>query len=388
VSFLRLAFKNIGRNKARTILTLTGVAVAIVAFIALRTVLWSWTAASEFAAKDRIGTRHKVSFIMQLPKRYAEEIAQIPGVKKVAYANWFGAKDPKHENEFFATLAVSPRETLEVYDEIIVKPEQREAWFQNRKGALVGDVLAKKMGWKVGDRIILTGTIYPGDWEFHISGIYTATRASVDRSTLWFHWDYMNDSLPERRRDSVGWIMSRIDDPGKSAQISRTIDTKFDERDLQTLTMSERALNTSFLGMLSAVLAAVNVVSIVILLIMMLVLGNTMAMGVRERIHEYGMMRAIGFLPKHVVVFVIAEAAITGALGGALGLLIAYPIVEKGMGRWLEENMGAYFPFFRIQPTLAVIGFGLAIGLALVAAIIPARQAARLNVIDSLRRVG
>jgi putative ABC transport system permease protein len=386
-----VAVRNLGRNKLRTLLTILGVSVAIVTFILLRTVLSAWTVAADHAAKDRVGTRHKVSFIIPLPKRYLEEIRQIPGVKSAAGANWFGAKDPKHENEFFGSFAVDPKAYLEVYDEMIVPPEQREAWFQNKTGAVVGDALAKKMGWNVGDRVTLAGTIYPGDWEFVISGIYTAARKSVDRSSFMFHYDYLNDSpavSSGNAKDLVGWVVSRIDDPGRAAEISKAIDAHFDERDTQTLSMSERAMNTSFIGMISAVLQAVDAVSLVILVIMVLILGNTVAMGVRERTHEYGVLRAIGFLPKHLAMFVLGEAVAVSVAGGVLGIMLAYPFVQEGLGRFLEENMGAFFPFFRIDPKTIVWAIVLAALLGVLAAAIPAYSASRLKVVDALRRTG
>jgi putative ABC transport system permease protein len=386
-----VAVRNLGRNKLRTLLTIAGVSVAIVTFILLRTVLSAWTVAADHAAKDRVGTRHKVSFIIPLPKRYMEEIKQIPGVKGVAGASWFGAKDPKHETEFFGSFAVDPRQYLEVYDEILIPPEQREAWFQNRTGAVVGDALANKMGWKVGDKVTLVGTIYPGDWEFQISGIYTAVRKSVDRSSFMFHYDYLNESQAvanANSKDLVGWIVSRIDDPSRAAEISKAIDARFDERDQQTLSMSERAMNTSFIGMISAILKAVDIVSLVILAIMVLILGNTVAMGVRERTHEYGVLRAIGFMPKHLAVFVLSEAVTVSVAGGVFGIMISYPFVQEGLGRFLEENMGAFFPFFRIDPLTIVWAIVLAVFLGVLAAALPAYTASRLKVIDALRRTG
>lgn len=387
MNLITLAARNSLRNRFRTLLTVLGVAVAVLSFVTLRTVIYSWTISVEAAAKDRIGTRHKVTFIMTLPKRYIDEVRAVPGVVGATWSNWFGGKDPKHEREFFATLAVDTATVLQVYDEMLVPPAQVAAWKDDRKGAIVGDVLAKKLGWKVGDRVTLQGTIFPGDWEFHISGIYTATRKSVDRSTFMFHWAYLNESVPERARDQLGWITSRIDNPSRTAEISQAIDRLFEDREVQTLSMSEKAMNNSFLGMLSAVLQAVDIVSIVILVILMLILGNTIAMGVRERTHEYGVLRAVGFLPKHLAVFVVAEALTIGLLGGVLGLLMAFPLVERGMGRWIEENMGSIFPYFRIAPVTAAGALGLALLLALLAAAVPAYQAARLNVITALRRL-
>jgi putative ABC transport system permease protein len=383
-----IAIRNIGRNKLRTFLTLAGVTVAVVFFLMLRTVIWSWTAGIEQAAKDRVGTRHKVSLIMPLPARYVEEIRQIPGVTEVAAANWFGAKDPKKESEFFGSIAVQAEPFLKVYDEIKIPPEQVEAWKQDRQGAIIGDALANSKGWKIGDRIVLSGTIFPGDWEFHISGIYTATRATVDRSTLWFHWKYLNESLPPRMQDKVGWIMARIDDPGRAAAIAQAIDKHFEDHDEQTLSMSEQAFQASFLGMISAVLSAIEIVSYVMMAIMALILANTIAMGVRERTHEYGMLRAIGFMPKHIVIFILGEGLVLGALGGAIGLALGYPFVQGGLGPVLEQNLGAFFPFFRVSPTVAGVSLALAIVLGVLAAVIPARSAARLEVVGALRRVG
>ncbi|HSU42078.1 MAG TPA: FtsX-like permease family protein [Polyangiaceae bacterium] len=372
-----IAARNVWRNKARTLLTLAGVMIAVMTFLLLRTFIWSWSASAEQGARDRIGIRHKVSFIMQLPRRYVEEVRQIPGVKQVAHASWFGAKDPNHLDDF-----------LKVYDEIKVPPEQVQAWKQDREGAIVGDVLAKKKGWKIGQKIVLSGTIYPGDWEFHIAGIYTADSPTVDRSSLWFQYKYLDESRPERTKDQVGWIMARVDDPGRAAEIARAVDKKFEDRDIQTISMSERALQASFLGMVSAILKLIGIVSIVMMAIMALILGNTIAMSVRERTHEYGVLRAIGFLPSHIVRFILLEGLVLGALGGLAGLLFGYPLIQNGIGPALEQNLGAMFAVFRVTPELAALSFVLALVLGTAAAIIPARTAARLEVVSALRRVG
>lgn len=382
-----LAVRNLARNKFRVILTVAGVSVAIVAFLLLRTVVWAWGSASEWAAKDRVVTRHKVTFVMTLPKRYVEEVRAAPNVKLATWANWFGAKDPKHDKEFFGTLGVDAASYFDVYDEMQVPPDQLETWKHDRQGAIVGDVVARKLGWKVGDKVFLQSGIYPGDWQFTIDGIYTATAKSVDRSTFVFQWAYLNDALPAKRQDMVGWIVSRVDDPSRVADIGVSIDKRFEDHETPTLSQDERSFQASFLAMFSAILKAMDIVSAVILGIMTLILGNTIAMGVRERTSEYGVLRAIGFLPSHVALWIVAESLLMGVLGGLVGLAIAWPFINFGVGRFIEENMGSFFPYFRLELGNVVLALVLAGLLGGFAAAIPAWRASKLRVIDAVRRV-
>ncbi len=382
-----LAVRNLARNRFRAILTAVGVAIAIVAFLLLRTVTWAWESGAEYAAKDRVVTRHKVTFVMTLPRRYVEDVRNAPHVKEVTWANWFGGKDPKHDHEFFSTLAVDPGTYFDVYSEVTLPPEQLEAWKHDKQGAIVGDVLARKLGWKVGDRVILESGIYPGDWQFTVDSIYTTTAKSIDRSTLVFHWDYLNDALPPARRDGVGWIVSRVDEPGRSADVGVALDKIFDDRDTQTRSQDERSFNASFLAMFSAVLKAMDIVSAVILVIMTLILGNTIAMGVRERTSEYGVLRAIGFLPGHVAMWVVGESIVLGAVGGALGVALAWPFINLVVGRFIEENMGSFFPYFRLVPENMIVALALAALLGGAAAVIPAWRASQLRVVDAVRRI-
>jgi putative ABC transport system permease protein len=366
------------------------VAVAMLAFVLLRTVLWAWTIGEQYAAQDRVATRHKITFVMTMPLRYIDDIRNLPEVKVASYFNWFGGRLPDHENDFFANLATEPESFLKVYDEIDVPEAQKQAWFEDRKGALVGAQLARKYGWKPGDKVTLQGTIFPGNWDFIVDGIYTTKRKSIDESTFYFHWKYLNENqqLSPGARDQIGWIVTRVPSAREAPIVARKIDQMFDSRDIQTLSMSERAMNASFLGMFSALLKAMDIVSIVILVIMMLILGNTIAMTVRERTHEYGVLRAIGFRPHHIAGLVLGEAGTIGLLGGALGVLISYPVVNDGIGKFLEENMSNFFPYFRLDQTVAAIALVAAMACAAVAAGIPAYRASKLDVIDALRRVG
>lgn len=389
MNLLGLAARNLARNKLRSTLTIAGTAVAVLAFVLLRTVVASWTSAQDSADASRVVTRHKVTFVMSLPKNYVEKIRGIPGVKNATWANWFGGKDPRpqFEHEFFATLACDPKTQLEIYPELGLTQQEKDNWLADKQGAIVGATLAKKLGYKVGDEVPITSQIYPGPWKFHISGIYHATKKSIDNSTIFFHWDYLNDGMPARMQDKVGWVVSRIEPGLNSADVAKKIDQVFDEQDTQTLSQDEGTFQHSFLAMMSAVLKAMNVVSLVILGIMMLILGNTVAMGARERTSEYGVLRAIGFLPGDIAMLVIGEAATLGIAGGAAGLALGVPFVNYGMGRWIEENMGGMFPYFRVAVPTAVAAMVLAVTLGLLAGVLPAWRSSKLKVVDALRRV-
>jgi putative ABC transport system permease protein len=387
MTFLGLAARNVLRNRFRTILTVIGVAVAVIAFVLLRTVITSWNLAADYAAQDRIATRHKLSFVISLPKRYVDTIREVDGVTDATWMSWFGGKDPKAPDTFFANFAVDAKSFLTVYDEVSLPPDQKTHWLEDRQGAIFGSSLAKQLGVKVGDRFTLAGTIFPGDWVFNVDGIYTSTRKSFDQSSMMFHWDYMNETLEGRRKDQIGWVASRIASPGKGADVSAAIDKIFDQYDNQTITMSERALNLSFLGMFSAILKAIDIVSAIILLILMMILANTIAMGVRERTSEYGALRALGFMPGHIRFFIIGESTVVGLLAGLVGVAIAWPLVNNGVSAVIEENMGGMFPYFRVEPVTVLLAVGLALALGALAGIVPAIQAGKLSVVNALRRV-
>jgi putative ABC transport system permease protein len=277
---------------------------------------------------------------------------------------------------------------LRVYDELILPDAQREHFLQDRRGAIVGVALARQFGWKVGDHITLEGTTFAGEWEFSVDGIYTVKRRSVDELSMFFHWSYLNDSLPTQLREQVGWISSKVASAREAPIVAKRIDDVFESRETQTLSMSERAVNNSFMGMASTLLDAIQIVSLVILVIMLLILGNTIAMGVRERTQEYAVLRAIGFLPRHVVIFVLGEATALASAGGLLAVALGVPFINGGVARYLEENMAGFFPFFRLAVRDMLLALVLSGVLAVLAALLPALRASRLQVTDALRKLG
>ncbi len=374
------------RNPFRAVVTALGGAAALIAFVLLRTVLYAWSVGAEYAAKDRLATRNRVSFGIGLPKRYVDDLlAKVPGIRSATYCDWFGAKWSRDPSQVFANVACADN-AFDVYPEMAIDPAALARWRADRKGAIVGDLLAKKLGVHVGDDVTLEGTFYPGDWEFTIDGIYTAPpQSAVDRSSFFFRWDYKNDAVPERQKNRVGWIFTRVDDPSAGPRVSRAIDELFEGRDVQTATTSEREANSVLYGSVSAVLGAIDVASIVVLAIMTLILGNTIAMGARERTAEYAVLRALGFRPSQIRLLVVGEALCLSLAAGLLGLALAFPLVQVAVGTWLEENLGQFFPVFRVTPPTMGLALLLTLGLGALAAWIPAARAGKLPVIEALR---
>ncbi len=380
--------RNLFRRKGRTILTILAVAVAVLIFSVIRTVDNAFTVGAQDALQDRLATRHKNSITLQLPRTYINDVRNVPGVLKATWANWFGAKDPKERIPFFAGFAADPDSWFDVFDDMLVEPAAIAKWKETKNGAILGDILAKTFQVKPGDKLVITSDIYPGDWEFEVVGIYTPKARNVDRNSLVMRWDYLNDDPRNQLgKDQIGWVMSRISGDQNSAEVSRRIDKVFDERDDQTLTMSERAFQLSFMGGFMAILKAFFWVSLGILVIMTLILANTIAMSVRERTHEYGVLRAVGFSPRYVGFFILAESTLLALLGGILGVGLVQLLINMMIGPALETNMASMFPYFRTPAPIMAMAFGIAVVLGVVAGVLPARRASRLKVTDALRRL-
>ncbi|HJZ86765.1 MAG TPA: FtsX-like permease family protein [Polyangia bacterium] len=381
-----LAFRNARRNKTRTLLTVLGVTIAVFAFGFLRTVINAYYLGAEAAAKDRLVVRNLVSLVVPLPISYHQKLERVPGVTKVATANWFGGVylDPKN---FFAQFAIESEPYLDMYPEYLISPEEKQAYLADRSGCLVGEKLAKKFGWKVGQTITLQGTIFSGNWKFTLRGIYKGRDHATDTTQFFFHWKYMDESLTKDRQGQAGLFLVAISDPDRSAEIAKAIDTTFKGSTAETLTESERAFQLSFISMVSAVISALQVVSVFVLVIVALILGNTIAMSVRERGAEVAILKALGFTGGRLAALITGESALIGALGGLCGVALAVPIIH-GFGQFIEANLGSFFPVFDLDrpTTLAMLGLSVAVGL--LAALLPAARVAQLAVVDAMRRVG
>lgn len=388
MSPILVAIKNLRRQILRNLLTVSGVAATVFTLLLLITVLSMWAMGEEFSAPDRIATRHKVTFVMTLPQRYLGEVETVDGVAAAAGMSWFGGKLAGRGGESFASIATDPKRFFDVYREVEVEPAQKQAWFEDKRGALIGEVLAQKFGWQVGDEVSLSGTIYPGVWRFKVAGIYRASKRSTDLSTLYFHWDYFNDNVRESARDRVGWIVSRAAPGVQVPELSRRIDAHFDASEVATASMSQHALSASFFGALNTLLMVLRALAAGVFLIMTLILANNVAMGVRERTREYGVMRAIGFGPRSVLVAVVGESVVLGFVGAALGVGLAVTFVNGGVGPVIERQFATWFPYFRVRSFDALLTGGLTVAGAMVAGALPGLKASRIEVTDALRVTG
>jgi putative ABC transport system permease protein len=382
VTLTGLALRNAFlRNKTRAFLTVLGTIVAALAFVFLRSILTAWYASSEASAADRVVTRNAVSLINPLPLSYRQRIAAVPGVTQVTFSNWFGGYYKDRKN-FFANFAIEPRTALEVFD-LRFAEGTAEAFIADRNSCVVGRELAKRFGWKVGDIVPLISEIYPGDWRFTIAGIVYSPDDETISNNLFFHWARLNEGLPDSRKDTVGLYTIKIANPNDSTRVIRDIDTLFANSDNETHSETEKAFRLNFVAGSSAILSALEVVSVVILVIMALILGNTLAMGLRERTSELGTMRAIGFLPGQVRALSIAEGALLGLLGGIVGVAAAPPALA--FAHKILTLLGFGFPL-PMRPAIAALTIAAAAVIGSLASAIPAWQAGRLDVVSALRK--
>lgn len=378
----KLMRKNATRRPLRTALTVLGLAIAVMAFVIIRTIVHTWYIGAEAASPNRLVTRNAVSMIFPLPISYKEKIAKIEGVTGISHGQWFGGiyVDPKN---FFPQFAVEHTTFFDLYPEYVVPPEQMEVFLKERNAAIVGRKLADRFGWSLGDAVRLTGTIYPGDWDFVIRGIYTGAKENTDETIWYFRFDYIDERMRVEappRAGQTGWYIVRIADPSQAAAVSRSVDSLFENSLAETLTETEEAFNLGFIAMTSSIIFGLNIISILVIGIIFLVLTNTMAMTARERVSEYAIMKTLGFRPFHISSLVFGESLFIAALGGAFGLAIALPVRKL-----VAVVIDYYVPTFKIEPVTFVLGALASILVGLLAAVFPTVKAVRTPIVDGLR---
>jgi putative ABC transport system permease protein len=377
--FLPLLRANLGRHKRRTLLTIASVALALFLFASLRTVITTLGAAAQFGSARRLVTTNSTGFVLPLPVAYANRIQTIAGVQGVTWANWFGGRygDGKR---FFANFAVDAKSYLDLYPEMSVPADQREAFLQDRAGALVGVRLLDVFGWKVGQNVTLQGTIFPGDWTFTIRGAYTPTDPAINDDALMFHFDYLDERIG--RPGQAGWYILQIDHPENAARVAKTIDDQFRNSPAPTKTGTEQAFNASFATMWGNVGLLMNTIGMAVVFAILLVTANAMMMSARERAREVAVLKTIGFTDRRLFGLVMLEAGIITVTGAVIGLGAA-----KLLYRATNFNAAGFLPGFDVTWSTLALGGGIALVLMLASGIVPAARAARLPVVTALRNV-
>jgi putative ABC transport system permease protein len=380
-----MIFRNALRHRLRSGLTVLGIVVAIVAFGLLRTVVDAWYAGADAASKSRLVSRNSISLVFPLPLAYAGKIRQIDGVKAVSFANWFGGVYVTEKN-FFPQFAVHAPTYFDLYPEFVVPPEQLRDFQRDRKGAIVGRRLANTYGFKVGDTVSLRGTIFPGNWDFVVRGIYDGAEKKTDVSQFFFQWDYLNETMRKvapRRLNSVGVYVIGLSGADRAAEVAAAVDATFRNSLAETLTETEQAFQLGFVSMTEAIVVAIRIVSYLVIFIIMAVMANTMAMTVRERMTEYATLKALGFGGGHLASLIFGEAFVISGLGAAFGIFLTYPIAEK-----FGKATGTLFPAFRVHDETVYLQLACAALIALIAALVPCWRAMRVRIVDGLRNIG
>jgi len=382
MKFVGLILKSARRSKRRTFLTVISVAMAVFLFASLRAVLDGFNAGAEGSSSTRIVTQRSTSLIFTMPTSHAEQIRNTPGVQDLTWANWFGGiyKDPRN---FFAQFAIEPESYLRMYPEIILTPEEKKAFLDDRTGCIVGDGLAGTYGFKVGDKITLkVGIPIYGqqDFDFNVRGIYHTKGGSVDNQSMWFHWKYADERSVAKGQ--TGWYVAQISNPDHAAEVSAAIDQKFANSPYETKTETEKAFQSSFVAMFGNINLLLGSIAVAVVISTLFVAGNTMAMSVRERTTEIAVMRTLGFPSGTIFMLIAGEGLLMSILGGLVGVGLPWLVVNPGV-----LPTGGFIPEIGLSTSNMITGLGLSVLIGVLAGLIPATMAARLKIVDALRRV-
>jgi putative ABC transport system permease protein len=380
MKFLPLILKNLLRKKIRTTLTVLSIAVAMFLYGLLAVIDLAFTAGLDVAGANRLVVIGRKGVIQPLPIKYKEQLATMPGVVDVAYASWFGGVY-KDERNFFAQFAVEDESYLRIYPEIVVPPDQLQAYLADRQGCIVGRKTAQRFGWKIGDRIPLKGTIFPGVWEFNIRGIYHGRRPQDDESNFLFRAKYLEENSPPYWRGLVGWYVVQVKDPSKAEALTKQIDERNSNSKDETKTQREEAFIAGWINQVGNIRVLVISVGFVVFFTLLLVTGNTMAIAVRERTGEWAVLKTLGFGDRTVLALVLCESLAVAGTGGVVGLALAK------LFSMFFNPMPGLLPVFIFSPERLVMGLVLTLFVGLAAGVIPGMLAMRLRIVDALRRV-
>ena len=374
-------------HPVRALLTIGAVAVAIFLLCFLRSIVTSLDAAVKESSGRRIITASAVSLFQALPASYNEAIGAIDGVDTVSRFTWFGGvyKDPEN---FFAQFGTDPQLLLDQYPEVVLPEEQKQAWFADKRGAIVGIGIANKFGWKVGDTVPLKGTIFPRDqdkaWEFTIHGIYRSMKANVDEMTLYFHWEYLDEMLEAGeamgpRGTSVYLI--RLEDGWDGEEVAQAIDDYYAGGPQRTRTQPEAAFQADFVNMMGNLPTFLGMIGAAVLVAILFGVINTMTIAGRERLRSMGILKSVGFSDRVPMRLYLMESTMLVLIGGAIGIALAYMTQAP-----MKALFGAFIPVYHVDEETYLAAVVACVGVGLLGGLVPALRAARLKPVEALRR--
>jgi putative ABC transport system permease protein len=383
MKYLPLVWRNLFRRKIRTTFTVLSIVVAFILFGVLAALNTAFGIGVELAGNDRLVITHKVSIIQLLPESYQARLEAIPGVVDVFHQTYFGGIYQKPSN-FFMQSPVEPERLLRMFPEFLLSDEAKRAWLSDRACAVVGRQTADRFGWKAGDRVPIQATIWRKKdggttWDFPICGIYEGAKKGTDTTSFFFNYRYF-DEARQFGQGLVGWYVIRINDPAKAPEIAERIDATFANSFAETKTATEKAFVQAFAKQIGDIGAIIRAIVSAVFFTILIVTANTMAQSVRERTSELAVLKTLGYPDGLVLTLVLAESCAIAMVGGAIGLLLAWGLTQKG------DPTGGMLPAFFLPGRDVALGALVAVGLGIVSGIMPAVQAMRLRIVDALRR--
>ena len=382
MKYFHLIWAALFRSKTRTLLTLLSVVAAFLLFGMLDSVRVAFNAGGQVTGANRMVTMSRLSITQMLPYSLDAQIRAVPNVKQAAFAAWFGGiyRDPKN---FFANFSVSPN-YLDLYPEFKLPDAQKKAWLADQRGAIVGESLAKRHGWKIGDTIPLQATIFPtkgsNNWQFTLRGIYVVEdpKQKGQENVLFFHWKYF-DEANDYVKGRVGWFIVQSANADGADRMAQAIDALSANSDHETKTQTEQAFNQSFAKQFADIGLIVTAIMGAVFFTLLLLTGNTMAQAVRERIPELAVLKTIGFSNRSVLWLVLGESVLLVVLGGLLGMGLAAAIVPA-----VGAASGGMVQLPGLLTQTWGTGLALMLGIGLLVGLLPALRGMRLNIVDAL----
>ncbi|MFY9992802.1 MAG: FtsX-like permease family protein [Rhodoplanes sp.] len=377
--------KNLFRKKLRAVLMIVSILIAFAIFGVLAAFERAFNSGETVAEDDRLVVVNKINFTQPMPVAYFNRVRAIEGVRLATYANWFGGyfQDPKN---FLIAFAVEPETYLQVVDsDYVITPEMREAFLRERTGVLVGDAVAKKWGWKVGDRVPIGSSIFSQkngsrSWDMTIVGIFGKRKPQADTNRMFFHYDYLNETR-SFGNDKIGWLVLQTASPDVNDRVAKAIDRSFANSSYETATDTEKAFNKAFVAQLGNIALIVQLVVGAAFVTILLIVGNTMVMAVRERTREIGVLKTLGFSGGRVLRLILGETVLLAFIGGVPGIALAALAIIN-----LRQSLTNFVPGLTLEPSILAIALVLMIGLGVATGLAPAIHAFRLKIADAMGR--